>query len=99
MRPLNRILEFVAVTATLFATQPATAARPNVVVILTDDQGWGDLSIHGNTNLSTPNIDSLARDGAFRTVLCVPGLFTHAGRVPHGAISSAGWGVERDHRG
>ena len=47
---------------------PALAAsknsRPNVVVILTDDQGWGDLSVNGNTNLSTPNIDSLARDGA-----------------------------------
>ena len=40
------------------------ARRPNVVVILTDDQGWGDLSHHGNTNLATPNIDSLARDGA-----------------------------------
>ncbi|MBC8354983.1 MAG: arylsulfatase [Planctomycetes bacterium] len=38
--------------------------NPNVVVILTDDQGWGDLSLNGNTNLSTPNIDSLARDGA-----------------------------------
>jgi len=41
-----------------------TTRRPNVVVLLSDDQGWGDLSIHGNTNLSTPNIDSLARDGA-----------------------------------
>ena len=40
------------------------AERPNVVVILTDDQGWGDLSINGNTNLQTPNIDQLARDGA-----------------------------------
>ncbi|MDF1752137.1 MAG: arylsulfatase [Verrucomicrobiales bacterium] len=38
--------------------------KPNVIVILTDDQGWGDLSLSGNTNLSTPNIDSLARDGA-----------------------------------
>lgn len=37
---------------------------PNVLVVLTDDQGWGDLSLHGNPNLSTPNIDSLARDGA-----------------------------------
>ena len=37
---------------------------PNVVVFLADDQGWGDLSIHGNTNLSTPHIDSLAKDGA-----------------------------------
>ncbi|MDD2600098.1 MAG: arylsulfatase [Kiritimatiellae bacterium] len=40
------------------------AEQPNVVVILADDQGWGDLSLHGNTNLETPNIDSLARDGA-----------------------------------
>lgn len=37
---------------------------PNVIVILTDDQGWGDLSYHGNTNLSTPNIDSIAHKGA-----------------------------------
>lgn len=42
----------------------AQARQPNVVVILTDDQGWGDLSLNGNLNLQTPNIDSLARDGA-----------------------------------
>ncbi len=40
------------------------SSSPNVVIILADDQGWGDLSIHGNKNLSTPNIDTLARDGA-----------------------------------
>ena len=40
------------------------ARSPNVVVFLSDDQGWGDLSISGNTNLSTPHIDSLGRDGA-----------------------------------
>lgn len=38
--------------------------KPNVIVFLTDDQGWGDLSLNGNTDLSTPNIDSLAKDGA-----------------------------------
>ncbi|MCH2123260.1 MAG: arylsulfatase [Pirellulaceae bacterium] len=37
--------------------------RPNVVVILTDDQGWGDLSLNGNRNLKTPRIDALARAG------------------------------------
>ena len=42
----------------------STATPPNVVVILTDDQGWGDLSLHGNPDISTPNIDSIARDGA-----------------------------------
>ncbi|MCB1230627.1 MAG: arylsulfatase [Verrucomicrobiae bacterium] len=39
------------------------ADHPNILVILSDDQGWGDLSLNGNTNLSTPNIDGLARDG------------------------------------
>ncbi len=45
-------------------SRAALAGQPNVVVILTDDQGWGDLSVNGNTNIATPNIDSLARDGA-----------------------------------
>ena len=48
----------------LVLSAQTTVRRPNVVIILADDQGWGDLSVHGNTNLSTPNIDSLARDGA-----------------------------------
>ncbi|MEM1294374.1 MAG: arylsulfatase [Verrucomicrobiota bacterium] len=42
----------------------AEERRPNLVIFLADDQGWGDVSIHGNTNLATPNIDSLAKDGA-----------------------------------
>ncbi|HMC10500.1 MAG TPA: arylsulfatase, partial [Pirellulaceae bacterium] len=50
-------------TLAAWAQEPA-APKPNVVIFLSDDQGWGDLSIHGNTNLSTPNIDSLAKDGA-----------------------------------
>ena len=36
---------------------------PNVVIILSDDQGWGDLSLNGNPNLNTPHIDSLAING------------------------------------
>lgn len=41
----------------------AASQRPNVVIILADDQGWGDLSINGNPVVSTPNIDQLAKDG------------------------------------
>ncbi|MDH3246438.1 MAG: arylsulfatase [Saprospiraceae bacterium] len=37
--------------------------RPNIVLILTDDQGWGDLSMNGNEMLSTPNIDKMASEG------------------------------------
>ena len=38
--------------------------KPNVIIILTDDQGWGDLSLSGNKDLETPNIDSIAKGGA-----------------------------------
>jgi arylsulfatase len=37
--------------------------RPNVVFILTDDQGYGDLSCHGNPVLKTPNLDRLHAEG------------------------------------
>lgn len=42
---------------------PVRAESPNVLLILTDDQGYGDLSIHGNPSLATPSIDRLAEDG------------------------------------
>ena len=34
--------------------------KPNVVLIMTDDQGYGDLSTHGNRWIKTPNLDKLA---------------------------------------
>lgn len=37
--------------------------RPNVLVLLADDQGFGDLSLNGNKDLATPHIDSLGHDG------------------------------------
>ncbi len=53
---------FLALTATA-AALPAAAKRPNVILIMSDDQGFGDLSIHGNPHLQTPHLDSIARDG------------------------------------
>lgn len=41
-----------------------TEKQPNVIIILSDDQGWGDLSLTGNPLLNTPHIDSLAKNGA-----------------------------------
>jgi arylsulfatase A-like enzyme len=54
---------------------PAVAAaspdKPNVVILLADDLGYGDLGINGNTMIPTPNIDTLMRQGAnFRQAYC-----------------------------
>ncbi|MBM3795173.1 MAG: hypothetical protein FJW31_14130 [Acidobacteria bacterium] len=47
-----------AAPAALVAQQPRRA-RPNVIIILADDQGYSDLSAHGNPRLKTPNLDRL----------------------------------------
>ncbi len=43
------------------------ARQPNMLFILVDDMGYGDLSITGNRRVATPNIDALARDGMLMT--------------------------------
>ena len=48
-----------AIHADAHATQ---AKQPNVLLIITDNQGYGDFSIHGNAHLQTPNIDKLGRE-------------------------------------
>jgi arylsulfatase A-like enzyme len=57
MRPLRSIL-LLAALAPLFA-----ADKPNVIVIMADDLGYGDISANGATALKTPNIDRLAAEG------------------------------------
>lgn len=58
-----------AVALTLTLAAPTLAAprpsetRPNIIVILADDLGYGDLGVQGGRDVRTPNIDRLARDG------------------------------------
>jgi arylsulfatase len=50
----------IAENARFTALSAENAPRPNVVIILSDDQGYGDFSRHGNPVLKTPNLDKLA---------------------------------------
>jgi arylsulfatase A-like enzyme len=101
---MKRIAVYAFLTFAI--TEPALAAepikRPNIVVILADDQGWGDLSLNGNPNLRTPHIDSLARDGArfdrfFVQPVCSPtrAEFLTGRWHPRGGVHGVSTGAER----
>jgi arylsulfatase A-like enzyme len=45
------------------AEAPQPTAKPNIVLIMADDQGWGDTSYNGHPELKTPNLDALAASG------------------------------------
>ncbi len=62
MKPAN-FLKACVLSAFLFAAGSLHAAKPNFVIIFTDDQGYGDLSCFGSKTIKTPNIDRIAKEG------------------------------------
>jgi arylsulfatase A-like enzyme len=78
--PLIRILLLATLLLAPLALLHANESpknKPNIVILLADDQGWGDLSINGNTQIETPNVDRIAREGArfdrfFVSPVCAP---------------------------
>lgn len=107
----RRMLAAIATLITIFATNVTMAledtplesrTRPNVVIMLADDAGWGDFTSSGNLSVSTPNIDSIATSGAkldrfFVCPVCSPTraeLLT--GRYhPRGGVRGVSEGAER----
>jgi arylsulfatase A-like enzyme len=62
VRPITLALSVWTISAALFA-QPGPPSRPNIVLIITDDVGYGDIGSYGAPDIRTPNIDSLAKAG------------------------------------
>jgi arylsulfatase A-like enzyme len=50
-------------TPALPAADKPSIDKPNVVIIFTDDQGFGDVGVYGQTNFKTPNLDRMAAEG------------------------------------
>lgn len=67
MTPISRrnFLGAAALTtaATMLSPRAQAQAKPNIVIIFTDDQGYNDLSCFGSTTIKTPNIDRIATEG------------------------------------
>ncbi len=55
--------DFLLSSTAAVAASAHTTKQPNIIVIYTDDQGYGDLGCYGATDIQSPNIDKLAREG------------------------------------
>ncbi|MCX7818676.1 MAG: sulfatase-like hydrolase/transferase [Kiritimatiellae bacterium] len=60
---MRRAQTFAAIALVLGAATVSGAAQPNFLLILADDLGYGDLSLHGAPDVRTPNLDRLATEG------------------------------------
>lgn len=66
-KSLVSFLTGIIVVAGVSLSQAETPPRPNILFLLADDLGWGDLSCYGNRKFRTPNLDRLAREGILFT--------------------------------
>ena len=60
---LIRLLSIPILLIGVTASDYATAKQPNVVIVMTDDQGFGDVRSHGNELIDTPVHDRIAHEG------------------------------------
>jgi arylsulfatase B len=65
----------------LVCSGPIIAARPNIVLLVADDLGYAELGCQGNTDIPTPHIDAIARNGARFTDAYVTAPFCSASRA------------------
>ena len=66
----RRFLRAIGAGATIaaargaFAVEPETSKKPNIILVMADDQGWGDMGYNGHPVLKTPHFDKMAAETA-----------------------------------
>lgn len=73
---------FVIPSSCAFAALREVSSPPNVVLILVDNVGYGDLGCYGNREVITPNMDRLAREGVLATDLLAEAACTFLRIIP-----------------
>src|ERR1700733_2668050 len=68
MKPTVNLWPAIAGLAIVIGLEPAAAVaadarKPNILIILSDDHGYADVGFHGCSDIPTPNLDSLAKNG------------------------------------
>src|SRR5262245_42488884 len=96
---MNGLKSLIALGIALFSSALSAAEKPNIVVIIADDLGYGDVSCNGTSAVKTPHIDLVATEGLRFTSgycsasTCTPTRFslltgTYAFRVPGTGIAA-----------
>jgi arylsulfatase A-like enzyme len=62
-KAITRTIALLALAATAMADGKLTAGKPNILLIVADDMGYGDVGFHGCKDIPTPNLDALAASG------------------------------------
>jgi hypothetical protein len=72
--------------------------KPNIVIVITDDQGYGDLGCTGNPVIKTPHTDKLANESVWLDRLsCGSHLFTYAGCSDVRTLDKQDWCMAHDY--
>ena len=60
---MKKVISLIFISILSFSCSDQEEMHPNIIVIVSDDQGYADVGFHGSKEIKTPNIDRIANNG------------------------------------